>query len=974
MALTAAGALMFAVVSVQAQTSGAGSGATVNSEGLTEVVVTGSRVIKNGNDSPTPVTVVPLQDMADLKPSGTVADQLNALPLFAGSRGPVTNPSGGSQGNSSAASNPAANTLNLRNMGYTRTLILFDGHRVAPTGTDGTVDVDMIPQMLLQRVDIVTGGASAVYGSDAVTGVVNFIPDTKFIGLKVQGSSGISHYRDDRTQEGGIAAGMNLFSGQGHIEASIETRKSAGVGHRSDRPFGQNRWNIENPSSGAFGPFYLYEHVNTTTSSFGGLITSGSLKNQEFLQPGILTPFVIGAPVGDGTHQSGGSGTYDDTTLEAPLELAQLYTRLDYDFTDRVHGYAYVAGNYGHSWQQATFNALTTPNGSTAGSISLSSTDAFLPSQYQTILAAGGPTFKYARNFNDAFPATNVDTWERQYQADAGLNVKLGNGYEWDSFYSHAQNVQNTRQNANINTLKLVATLNAVVDPVSKQIVCAVSLTANAALYPGCVPFNPFGPNAESQQAINYVVGVTQFWAHTGMDDVTTSLTGAPFSTWAGPVNTALSAEWRRLSYHLNQSSGPPNDQNNEISCAGLPSYDCTVTNSAQVWATQTSAPRSLVSQSVGEAAIEFDAPLLKNVPGAKDLSFNGAARWTEYSNSGPAWTWKAGLVWHLNDQLTLRGTRSKDIRAPTLNDLYLPPSTSTYGGQDFWTGVQTISPQIPFISRGNPVLVPEVGNTSTIGFVYQPLWLQGFSLSLDAFKIDITNAIQAFRGASNTVMIGCASSGGTSALCQTVVRPIDCCNTSVANTAILLYNEALNLADQWSEGGDLEANYTTRVYDHPLNLRLLATFQPHIVYAAPGSAQFDMGGVAFANGALQATPVWRASLLARYSPFRNFTVDVQERWRSPLAWGPKYAPPSTLFFPMPDIPSVWYTNLNLSYLFEREGGSQIEVYANVNNLFNRQPPPASFFGNAAPGNFGGFAIGDDPVGAYYTVGFRYRR
>jgi iron complex outermembrane receptor protein len=187
------------------------------------------------------------------------------------------------------------------------------------------------------------------------------------------------------------------------------------------------------------------------------------------------------------------------------------------------------------------------------------------------------------------------------------------------------------------------------------------------------------------------------------------------------------------------------------------------------------------------------------------------------------------------------------------------------------------------------------------------------------------------------------------------------------------LFSRSLNLAHQWTEGADLEANYAGRVHEHPYSLRALATYQPHIVYSAPGSAPFDMGGVGFANGAIQASPAVRVSVLGRYSPIQNFTVDVLERWRSPLDWGPKYAPPNNLIFAMPRIESTWYTDLNLSYLFKRDSGSQTDIYFNVTNLFNRQPPPAALYGQGASGQFGGFAIGDDPVGAYYTVGFRYR-
>ena len=142
---------------------------------VNEIVVTGSRVITNGNNSPTPVTVVPVEDVLRLQPT-TVADALNELPVFSGQRNQFSNPGGGTAANNGGG-NSGSNNLNLRNMGTQRTLILFDGLRVPSTSTSGVVDVDMVPQMLLQRVDVVTGGASAVYGSDAVTGVVNFITD-----------------------------------------------------------------------------------------------------------------------------------------------------------------------------------------------------------------------------------------------------------------------------------------------------------------------------------------------------------------------------------------------------------------------------------------------------------------------------------------------------------------------------------------------------------------------------------------------------------------------------------------------------------------------------------------------------------------------------------------------------------------------------------------------------------------------------
>ena len=147
-----------------------------------------------------------------------------------------------------------------------------------------------------------------------------------------------------------------------------------------------------------------------------------------------------------------------------------------------------------------------------------------------------------------------------------------------------------------------------------------------------------------------------------------------------------------------------------------------------------------------------------------------------------------------------------------------------------------------------------------------------------------------------------------------------------------MFYAESLNIATQWTQGADLEANWSTRV---------------------------------------QASPVWRTSFLARYSPFTNFTVDLMERWRSSLAWGPKQSPPYQ--FLMPPIASFATTDLNLSYLFKYDNGGQTELFFNIINLFDKTPPAAAFFNNNAPGVAQGFAIGDDPQGRYYTVGFRFR-
>src|SRR5258706_2984436 len=228
--LLGTGALIFGTAIAQTPANNAAADAK---DELTEVVVTSSRVITNGNNSPTPVTIVTSEQLLQNNPSN-VQEAVLALPVFGGNQnGPSRTPGNANQ-------NAAVHNLNLRNFGITRTLVLFDGRRVPPTSPVGEVDADLVPSMLLQRVDIVTGGASAVYGSDAITGVVNFITDRKYNGLKVDAQVGRSQRGDGDEQRIGIAGGMELFDGRGHIEGSYEYYNSPGILTRPGADWGRN--------------------------------------------------------------------------------------------------------------------------------------------------------------------------------------------------------------------------------------------------------------------------------------------------------------------------------------------------------------------------------------------------------------------------------------------------------------------------------------------------------------------------------------------------------------------------------------------------------------------------------------------------------------------------------------------------------------------------------------------------------------
>jgi outer membrane receptor protein involved in Fe transport len=916
---------------------------------LEKVVVTGSRVIVNGDSSPTPVTAVRAQDLLALQPS-TIADALNTLPVFSSPRNQTSNPSGGGAA-VSGGGNPSSNQLNLRNLGSVRTLVLFDGHRVAPTTANGTVDVDMIPQMILKRVDVVTGGASAVYGSDAISGVVNFVTDNKFNGLKTNIQTGISDKGDGRQSQIGVAYGGSIGD-KAHFVGSYEMRDDKGILYRSSRP-ATALTTVQGAGTAAL-PYFVANDTRLATTSFGGYIRNGVLAGQQFASNGVLSTFNRGDRTGFNPTvptQSGGDGAYYDGSLKAPLRSHQLFGRFDYDFTDTTHGYLEVAGNLKRNEFYANWPLL---NG-----VTLSRDNAFLPSTYRDQLAAANQaTFTLGKLMQSA-PRFNPVIDEHQVFLNAGLEGEFGSSYKWELGYVHSVSSMLVTNNANLNNLRLSAALDAVAGP-NGTTVCRVSLT-NPGSFPGCVPLNVFGPTSESAQAVSYILGETHFNAHTFQDDVSASVSGAPFSTWAGPVSVALSGDWRRQSYQAT-SDGTGSDPAKLINCTGLGlRFNCTPGTSEWV---QPYSNRSRVAQTVKEAALEFDAPLLKDAAFAKSFNLNGAVRYTNYDTSGSYTTWKIGADWHLSDEVRLRSTRSHDIRAPTLDDLFASATTATgNNATDSLLGVQSTAPNT---ARANPDLKAEQGDTKTIGLVYSSRSIRGFSLALDAFDIKVSDAITQVQGTNFTYQAACYASGGTSPLCATQTRALGNYTNTPGNVVTQWFTFPINFAKVHTWGADFEANYATSIQSHPLTLRGLLTWQPHIKYEMPGVPTQDMGGVAYGSNGLQASPVWRATAFIRYSPIKDLNIDVMERWRSALAVS---ADPTQVTTGR--VKSFATTNLNIDYRIKLGAGAA-NLYFNVQNLFNKVPPGANFSGTQQnPGMFGGFPIGDDPVGRYFVAGLR---
>jgi iron complex outermembrane receptor protein len=924
-------------------------GASTAPANVEQVVVTGSRVITNGADSPTPLTVVSTQQLATITPSN-VPDALNKLPAFAGSSGQRTT------GN--ASGNATGNFLNLRGFGSQRTLILLDGNRVPATATNGTVDINTLPQMLMSRVDIVTGGASAVYGSDAVTGVVNFILDKKFDGLKMTAQGGISSRGDDGSYKFGIAGGTDLFSGRGHVEFSYEHYNSDGIDDMNKRRLGPLVY-TESGAGTAANPYHLAVNSRLAAYTPGGYITSSNAAlNDHFFQGnGVLVPFTHGLATGSAGDESGGDGGYAgegfpgsgaDPWLLASLRTDQLFARVDYDVNDNIHAYAQASGA-----QAYNFNSFFTQWFNAA----IESGNPYLPASVQAIMAPG-QTFNISKTIQDA-PGYSSRALTTNFDTTVGFNGTMLDRLNWDLHYTHGESRLHEADPDNINQQRLFAALDAVRNSAG-QIVCRVSTTAAASQYPGCIPYNPFGPNAEAAGAVNYIDDYTDFFETNSMNDVAGSISGELFNDWAGAIRGALSGEYRDLSL-VTRSNFPPTAK---VNCSTLNAVTCNP--NAQLWTSNVVGPMS-ASENVWETAAELDVPLLKNLPLVQQLNLNTAARYTRYSVSGPATTWKAGLVWDVNGEFTLRGTASRDIRAPTLYDLFSPTSSGLSGFSDILTNT---SGNLQVISQGNPNLKPEVARTNTMGGVYKPYWLPGFTLSVDWYMINIANAITSVSGANSTIQNQCIQSAGASPYCALYIRPFPITNTTAANYPTAVLSESLNVAKTSTHGIDGEADYNFDLNDvfhgwqGSIASRLLVSWQPAllaqtlpgaVITNAAGAVPLAAGRVTFDLGYIDGP----------------YSINAEERYHS----HEKQSSNPTLVYLDPPVAQIFYTDLTLGYRFklrESDPDNSTEVFLSIQNLFDQQPH--TWISTGLTGSQG-FAYptpaDEDVIGRYFTIGVR---
>ena len=812
---------------IQAQESGV--------EQVERIQVTGSRIKRADMETASPVTVI---DATEISASGiTSIDQL--LQKTTAASGAMTNPgiNNGSGGNA---------TINLRGLGAQRTLVLVNGRRMINSGTGAasTVDLNTIPVAMIQRVEILKDGASAVYGTDAVAGVVNIILKRDFEGFEMTGSGGMSGHGD--AEEVAIDITMGAAFDKGNIVVGIQYM-DRGDASQADRDFSDCPISER---TGEDGKPELY--CGGSSYSPNGHIWG---PDGESLQ---------GNPDGS-WHEFSDEDKYNYSEvsyLSTPTKRFNLTALGTYELSDDSTFFSEVM--YTKRWSEQQ----------------MAPQPVWFDFTYEewmgdSLLGSGieyGDKLSYGRRMTDTGPRQFkqvVDT----FRTVLGVEGELDSGWAWDTSINFGRN-DSVDQLANLHNMGLIQE----------------DINTGA--------FNPLDQDSWSEENLSTYVYTEQNSGGSQSLTLAASVAGEIFEMPAGYVGFAAGVERRtdKAWYTPDSltSQGMANDPRVE-STSG--SYD------------------------VNEAYVEFAVPLLADAPLAEHVELSAAVRYFDYSTFGDDATWKLGLTWKLNDQLMVRSVASTAFRAPTVDELYGGESPSfdqiTHPiGQD----------QAEVTVGGNENLTPEEADTLTMGVVYEPNWLDGFSITLDYYSIEIDNAIT--KVDSQYIVDQCLSSDGTpintgSALCQSA-------DISMDNSGRIKFNNTLqNIGAENISGFDLNFAYSFQAvgldWRANLDTSLLNEYEVEVTGETTDYSGLITGGIGSyadikSNFSLMAMgDDWNATYKARYIS----GMDSASCQSDPSAC---YAP---------STPSVVYHDVSGTY----NATESLTLTSGINNLFDKEAP-----------------------------------
>lgn len=809
------------------------------------IIVTGSRIARPDLDAPSPVQVIGAPQIAQ---SG--ATNIQELLL----ENPAIGTPALSRTNSAfLTSGTGVATVDLRDLGSDRTLVLINGRRVV-AGLPGTatVDLNVIPTQFLERVDILTGGASSIYGSDAVAGVVNFIYKENFEGILVNGQYGLTSRGDDPRYQASVTLGDNLGD-RGNFMVHVGYSKEEGL--KSSERSNTRLDDIDEFAQFTGDPADFGNSISPFLSGFApqGRFTAGSYldangvpraRNFTYDAGGNLIPCFSangGVCATDPSNplngtQIGPNGFNRQAfrTIAVPVERYLFAARGKYEVVDGVS--AVVEGTYANTSSsreiepfglgsediypatgglvpiETLVNGVAVLNPLVPGAIAAAAEDED---------GDGLRDISFARRLNE-FGSRSGSTSRDFFRFVVGLEGEFGadDRFRWDLSYVYGRTSESQRSTGQVNVLNFANALSAVpdVDDVNNNgsttdVVCA---SANARAQ-GCVPINIFGAGSISQEAVQYVQAPQSFDTLIQQSVVNGNISGDIVELPAGPLALAIGFEHRR------ERSRETNDA---LTNAGLNAGN----------AIPDTEGRFDVTELYGEVRI----PILSERPFFHELSVQASGRISDYSTVGNVSSYAGGVEWAPIPDIRLRGTYARAVRAPNIGELFTGPSqTFPSGLQDPCTGVgptgggalgdacraapgvaaniaangvftlnQGDVQGISGFNSGNPDLNEETSESWTAGAVIQPRsieWLSRFTLTVDYFNISIKDAIVA---PPRQFILDQCYNGGDQSFCQLITRRAGPTATNSAGSLEFIDAPLVNGGRLKVEGLDVNAAF----------------------------------------------------------------------------------------------------------------------------------------------------------------------
>jgi iron complex outermembrane receptor protein len=1010
-------------------------------ENLEEVQVTGSRIQQRGDYvSPTPMTTV---TSADLQKLGivNVSDAMVQIPQNVSQFTPAN-----TGGGAFFVGSTLANLRGLNPFFGTRTLTLVDGRRFIPTTQGDSVDLNFIPSNLIQRMEVVTGGASAAYGSGAISGVVNVMLDKKLDGIKLDADYGATTHGDGQNYHVGIAGGTDFAGGKGHVIVGGEYQNQDAIQSCADA----RDWChaatgfFTNTQSFVFSPglpftpeipgqphFVIVSGLRLNQASHGGVIFNGApnaTTTWQFNAAGTdITPFAIGDQGwrGVGGNVVGGSGDLAGTNVSLMPEVKRYttFSHVDFDFTDKLSGYAELSyGNVkgvNHQWGsgQNTYNICVAQDNAYLSTLSAAARAALLTASTSGFPFPGNSPFSNFFNggcFGGALISKNfqgqndqtVTTDTTVTRAVLGMKGKFLDTWSYDAYYQYGKTTRDQIGTGYHTNWRFTMAVDSVIDtragsPTLGQPVCRATVTglvpsstpfgyvpvADPSLIAGCKPLNPFGTASASAAALAYAFAPLTEHDDIRQDVFAASVTGELWKGWgAGPLSGAFGAEYRKDT--LNNNAG-------NLPLAIRTDFDLQYGDSFSG------------KTEVTEEFAEFEMPLLKDLPGAKLWTLNAAARQATYkTESGPGatqgsasndiTTFKFSSVWDPIEWLRVRGSYSRDIRAPGFRELFysqsIPPGGIFGSTTNPWivinpsAGITSQTDAAYLILSGNPAVKPEKSTTITAGLVLTPT--ERMHLSVDYYRIKLTGALALGGGVNN--LQACYTAMGatgnpitsTDPNCQTLTFgtpiPGNSPYSNITATHLLYGNSGAYL----TRGIDFAWDYTlpldSMVSRLPGSVTLRASASRTLETTVPSGRNVagQTGGDQGFLSDFASSPKWSGNMTLSYlnGPFIGTfqtryvsagVLDLQNPKTGPDS--PNYNPALSYSVNNNQVPSYFVFSLNGSYDMKWLNLDKFQVFASINNLFDKNPPFSA-------GNVGGAnATFFDTLGRTYKVGFRMK-